>query len=311
MDIREPKLERIPVILDTDIGTDIDDTWALAMMLQSPELDIRLITTASDNTPERAKIVAKMLEIAGRTDIPIGIGLQDNGDALQQSPWVKDYDMLNYPGTLHQDGVESIVNTIMSADKPMTIVSIGPLTNIAAALSLEPRIAEHTRFVGMHGAIYRGYDNAETAVAEYNVVRDVPAAQKVFAADWDITITPIDTCGLICLEGEKYRAICDCDTPLIKAVIESYRIWLDGKPDERSSILFDTVAAYLAFTDELLVMNREGVRITDDGYTVPDDNAKQVNCALKWKDLPAFEDFLVQRLVGCQAHVIEPAGCLR
>ena len=70
-----PQNKKIPVILDTDIGTDIDDTWALAFLLKCPELDVKLITTASGDTFERAKIVAKILEIAGRTDIPIGLGL--------------------------------------------------------------------------------------------------------------------------------------------------------------------------------------------------------------------------------------------
>ncbi|MHC4286219.1 MAG: nucleoside hydrolase [Planctomycetota bacterium] len=65
--------KKIPVIFDTDICDDIDDTWALVMLLQSSEFDIKLITTAVNNTPEKAKVVARILEIAGRTDIPIGI----------------------------------------------------------------------------------------------------------------------------------------------------------------------------------------------------------------------------------------------
>ncbi|HGJ64936.1 TPA: nucleoside hydrolase, partial [bacterium] len=89
--------EKIPVILDTDIGGDIDDTWALAMMLKSPELDIKLIVTDTGNTTYRAKVVAKMLEIAKRTDIPIGIGLHLSDDEGGQADWVKDYDLDSYP----------------------------------------------------------------------------------------------------------------------------------------------------------------------------------------------------------------------
>ena len=89
---------KIPVILDTDIGTDIDDTWALAMMLNSPELDIKLITSATLDTYERAKIIARILEIAGWTDIPIGIGIKKDEKPLPQSPWVADYDLNSYPG---------------------------------------------------------------------------------------------------------------------------------------------------------------------------------------------------------------------
>ena len=69
----------------------------------------------------------------------------------------------------------------------------------------------------------------------------------------------------------------------------------------QSSVLFDAVAVYLAFSEELLVMEDLGLRITDDGYTVVDDGAKVVHCATDWRDLPAFEDLLVQRLTGRDA----------
>lgn len=67
----------IPVILDTDIGLDVDDVWALAFLLQCPELEIRLITTCTGVTTYRAALVAKILEVAGRTDIPVVLGLRE------------------------------------------------------------------------------------------------------------------------------------------------------------------------------------------------------------------------------------------
>ena len=63
-----------PVVLDTDIGFDVDDVWALAFMLKCPELDVKLITTNTGDTEYSAALIGKMLEIAGRTDISIGIG---------------------------------------------------------------------------------------------------------------------------------------------------------------------------------------------------------------------------------------------
>ena len=81
-------MKKIPVILDTDIGNDVDDVWALVMLLKSPEVDIRLITTGTNNTIYRARLVAKLLEIAERTDIPIGVGIplqvgdENHGDVL-------------------------------------------------------------------------------------------------------------------------------------------------------------------------------------------------------------------------------------
>jgi hypothetical protein len=77
-----------PVILDTDIGSDMDDTWALVMMLRSPELDVKLITSASEDTQYRTKIIAKLLETAKRTDIPIGTGISTlRSDQPDSSYW--------------------------------------------------------------------------------------------------------------------------------------------------------------------------------------------------------------------------------
>src|SRR4051794_26657939 len=65
---------RIPVILDTDIGDDIDDTWAVAMLLKSPQFDVKLITTTNGKAEYRARLLAKLLTAGDRTNIPIGLG---------------------------------------------------------------------------------------------------------------------------------------------------------------------------------------------------------------------------------------------
>jgi len=295
---------RTPIILDTDLGDDIDDTWAIAMMLKSPELDVKLITTAVGQQVWRAKIVARLLEIAGRTDIPIGMGLSLPGKVGRQGPWVADYDLACYPGKVHQDGVQALIDTIMTSPEPITLVCIGPLPNIGEALRREPRIAQKARFVGMHGSVRKGYGGSETISPEYNVKIHTPDCQRVFAADWSKTITPLDTCGLVVLRGDKYRAVRDCGDRLIRALIENYRIWANGNawgidPDQQSSTLFDTVAIYLAVSEDLVTIEELPIRVTDDGYTLIDKQAgRMVRCATGWKDLAAYEDFLVKRLIA-------------
>ena len=308
--------KKIPVIFDTDIGDDIDDTWALILLLQSPEFDIKLVTTAVNNTPAKAKIVAKILQIAGRTDIPVGIGIQQNKNSHRQRAWVKDYKLSSYPGTVYRDGVKAVIDTIMNSPKPITVVAVGPLPNIAAALQREPRIANKAKFVGMHGSIRRGYGGSSKVSAEYNVRAFAKEARKVFTAAWDVTITPLDTCGIVHLKGQKYQKVLKANTPLAKALIENYRAWykqgiLNSKKDlskeevnkrvnqkcnSSSTTLFDTVGIYLAMSTKLVKMEKLGIAVTDDGYTRIDNKAKVINCATEWKDLSAFEDFLVDRL---------------
>ncbi len=295
---------KIPVILDTDIGGDIDDTWALAMLLKSPELDLKLVVTDTGNTRYRARVAAKLLETAGRTDVPIGIGIHQGDDTGPQAPWVEDYDMNNYPGKIYQDGVGAMIDTIMASPEPITLICIGPVPNIAAALKRDPRIAQKARFIGMQGSVRLGYGGSPKTINEYNVRADVNSCRAAFNVPWEVTITPLDTCGLVVLKGEKYARVRDCPDPLIQALIESYRIWTRHvtwtkvDAEKQSSTLYDTVAVYLAISRDLLKMEQLGIRVTNDGYTVIDEKAKKINCAMKWKNLDVFEDFLVERLAG-------------
>ena len=110
-----------------------------------------------------------------------------------------------------------------------------------------------------------------------------------------MTITPLDTCGFVILRDEKYLAVRDCTDPLVAALIENYRIWCRclqrDWAERRSSVLFDTVAVYLAFADSLAVMEDLPLQIEDDGLTAINERGRPVRCATDG-DLPAFEDLL-------------------
>lgn len=297
----------IPVILDTDIGSDVDDTWALAMLLRCPELDLQLVLTDTLDTTYRARITARLLDIAGRTDVAIGIGLKGEARLNEfQAPWVVDYDLSDYPGPIHQDGVQSMIDLIRAADETVTIIGISPAPNLLHALTVAPDIAPKCRFVGMFGSIDRGYGDGSAPIAETNVREHVTAARAIFAAPWqEIIITPLDTCDQAILYGERYQRVRQSDDALMQAVIENYRIWADLVTwmtvdffDERSSTLFDTVAVYLAYSQELLNIESMRLRVTDDGRTIRDEAGDLIHVALSWCDLDGFYDHLVARLLN-------------
>ncbi|MCX7756133.1 MAG: nucleoside hydrolase, partial [Anaerolineales bacterium] len=177
-------------------------------------------------------------------------------------------------------------------------------TNVASALQRNPALAAKCRFVGMHGSVYVGYGGQPGAVPESNVRYDVESLRKVFAAPWlEKIITPLDTCGLVILEGERYQRVYRSQKPALRALIENYEIWAKlvtwmtvDYTDSKSSTLFDTVAIYLAYSFDLLEMERIRLRITDDGLTLPDPEGDEVLAALRWRDLDAFYDHLVERL---------------
>ena len=304
--INQKKTSKIPIILDTDIGGDIDDAWALALILKSPEFDIKMVVTDNGNPIYRGAITGKYLEAAGRENIPIGLGIEDgviHPPGPQQS-WLGDYQLSDYPGKVHEDGVGEMINLIMNSQEPITVICTGPVPNIQAALEREPGIVKNTKIVGMFGSLRYGYDGNEVIVNETNVRLDPDACRQMFNSFSDVTITPLDTCGIVQLKGSNYQKVHNSDDPLIKALIESYYSWSEyvdwtqAYPRVESSTLFDTVAVYLALSEEYLEIENLGIKVTNDGYTIIDKYEKVIRCATKWKDLPAFEDWLVNRLTS-------------
>jgi inosine-uridine nucleoside N-ribohydrolase len=299
--------EPIPVVLDTDIGDDIDDTWALAYLLRSPELDLRMVLTDYGDTVYRAKVAAKLLEVAGRSDVPVGIGLRQAEGGGRQSAWVEDYDLEAYTGGVREDGVQALIDLIRGSEEPIRLIAIGPAPNVRAALERAPDIAERALFFGMYGSVRRGYDGKPEPEPEWNVRADPDSVRAILAAPWAVTLTPLDTCGLVKLDGEVYASVRDSEDPLARAVIENYRLWLPHvdwlprdpeRPDRESTVLFDTVAVNMAFSGELLEFEDVTLRVGDEGQTIEDPAGHPARCALRWRDLESFEAHVAGRIAG-------------
>ncbi len=289
----------VPVVFDTDIGDDIDDTWALVMLLKSPELDLQLVTTTCGKAEYRAKLIARLLTIAGRTDVPIGLGAGGLGGEGEQQAWVRDYRLENFAGTIHRDGVQALIDLLRSSPRPITIISVGPSHTVAAALEREPDIASKAFFVGMQGSVRKGYDGGAVC-AEYNVRANVPAAQKALLARWKrTTITPLDTCGLVKVSGALFQSLQESTDPLVQALMENYRIWAKKDRLTASSVLFDTVAVYLAFpgAKPLLQLEPLTINVNQEGFTVLDPQGMPMAVATAWTDLDEYENWLVRLLL--------------
>jgi inosine-uridine nucleoside N-ribohydrolase len=292
----------IPVIFDTDIGDDIDDTWALLALLRSPQLDVKLITTTRGKAEYRAKILAKFLTIAQRTDIPIGLGEGGRDGVGGQQPWVQDYRLADYPGKILQDGAGAVIDAINQSPVPITVLAIGPLDTLSGVLTRDPAVAAKADFVGMHGSIRKGYSGGPVS-AECNVKTNIPAAVRVLSAPWrSMTITPLDTCGLVSLSGDRFDALKRSNDVCVQALLENYRVWAKKAnlgELHASSILFDTVAVYLAYpgAKPLIEFETLPIAVNDKGVTEIRDGARKMETATAWKDQEAFCDLLVKTLV--------------
>ncbi len=196
------------IILDTDPG--IDDALALLLALASPEVEIAAITTVSGNVgvDDTTQNALALLELAGRTDIPVARG---SAQSLLRPSLYADYvhgshglGYLELPAPrtfpVERHAVDVIIDTIMQSPGEITLVPIGPLTNIALAVRREPRIAERVREVVIMGGALRVPGNT-SPTAEFNIAVDPHAAHVVFHAGWPIKLVSLDTT----LQVEMYR----------------------------------------------------------------------------------------------------------
>lgn len=297
--------KKIPLYLQTDIGGDIDDFWALVMLLKQPWIDLKMILTDTGDTVYRAAICAKLLQLAGRDDVEIGAGLADwpiGRHARTHIEWVKDYALKSYKNYT-QCGVERFIERLRAEEGPVTLMAIGPVTSLGEALRRAPDIAQKCNFVGMFGSVYKGYNGGEKPEPEYNVYIDVEASKRVFSADWlSASITPLDTCGIVRLTGDLYQRIEASQDKFVKEIVDVYTSWSKFYSSENwtkpvaSSTLFDTVAAHMVSSREFLKMKEVKLVVDDRGMTIPDPAGKPFQVAYEWTDLAAYEAFLVDTL---------------
>lgn len=302
-------MKKIPVILDTDIGGDIDDTWALAVLLRSPMLDTKLVVTALEKEEDplsRTRITCKQISESGMSGVPVGAGLAVDKYDHPLIGWAKDYDLASYDGPVYEDGVQKMVDIIMASEEEITILCLAPLTNIAEALKREPKIAEKARLVVVGGSIYNGHSlDAITKASDYNIRADIPAARKVLEASWDITLVPLDVTAHIVLGDDGYQKLLSKrETDLfIKTTLDAFDHWMVVGNctyyKTHSTCLYDTAAIYIAEQgDYNVIMEDHKLVIDDGGYTNDDENGKLCHCAVYWKYKDMFYKYLVDRMCG-------------
>ena len=251
-----------PIVLDTDIGGDIDDAFALALILHSPELDLRAVTTVSGDTVARARLAAKMLAVAGHNGIPVAAGVPG---APMDSPQTRWADGFSSPNLVSQDAVTLMRSAIDKAPGKLDVVAIGPLTNVAALLRKYPEEGRKIhKIVLMGGSIRRGYYPNSGPTAEYNIAADAAASQTVFSAGVPILMAPLDVTARLQLEQTNLDRIFALHTPLTDALQALYKLW--GQP---VPTLHDPMAVSLLLDPKLCTRQPLAIAISDNGMTVP------------------------------------------
>lgn len=278
------------IILDTDIGSDIDDAYALALILCSPELELVGVTIANNDTAQRAKLALKMLYETGREDIPVAVGrATDTGGGVNQFPWAADFDSTQ---PLGQSAAEFLVEQVNATPGEITIVPIGPFTNIGDALALDPDLGSKCDFVIMGGCV--GWPGGATPEIkpEYNIVVDVPASQAMLSCGAPMVMVPLDATYQVKLEAENRQRILAAGTPLTDALVGMLGCWPGETP-----VLHDPLAVGMAIDDTMCGVADLCVVCDDEGHTRPVAGEPNMRVAVT-PNVGRFLMLFMERLLG-------------
>jgi inosine-uridine nucleoside N-ribohydrolase len=295
---------RIPIIFDTDIGDDIDDALALALALQSPELDVRAVTTVVDDTERRTRLAWKQLGIYHRQDIPVATGASEPLLDPARTTSARQFEVLtrqdSAPAAAHRRAADLIIETLLASPEKLTLVPVGPLTNIALALKTEPAIkAKIERIVIMGGAF-------EMLTPEYNIRRDRVAAEIVFRSGVPITAVGLDVttkCKLQAADIDRLRA---ANNPASTFLVRLIELWQNGRRDQYPT-LHDPLAVAVSFLPTLVETRLGRVEVETsspltNGITVftPADRLPKGEVAstqvARQVDVRRFVDMFLERL---------------
>lgn len=257
---------KIPIILDTDIGSDVDDAFALALALASPEIDLQGVTTVSSGAEDRAWMACRFLSAAGQRGIPVAWGRDPQpSDPISQIQYRRHpvvlFDRTAKP--VKESAVEFLYSKLKAQPGKLTLVAIGPLTNIARLLREYPDCKLWIkRLVLMGGSVRVGYDGKKTPDVEWNIKGDIPAAQAVFTSGIPLTVAPLDATGILELGPDLRQRLFAAATPLTFQVQALYQLW-----DKPTPILFDPAAVSLVVTEKFFVMEDLAIEVDEKGFT--------------------------------------------
>ena len=283
-------------IIDTDIGDDIDDAFALALALQSPELQILGITTAYGDTELRARLVDRYLAAVGRADIPVAAGVP--------TPYQNVFTQAAYarrePDHKHADGVEFLLDQIRAHPGEITLIAIGPLFNVGAAIEKDAATFKKLkRVVIMGGSIDRGYDTAtdknRPPDAEWNILRDPAGAKALFAAGVPVFVMPLDSTQ-IHFENPARDKMFAFGSPLTDQLTLLYHQWMWGNDGHWATpTLFDPVAVTYAIRPDLCPATPMRIEVDDKGFTRRVEGTPNAEVCLK-SDEKGFLELMTERI---------------
>ncbi len=270
------------IVFDTDIGSDIDDAYALILALNSPEIEIKAILTNNSNVEIKAQIARAFTK-----KIPIFKGIEKDKGVLTTTIGNKEY---------KPDSLEK--NLGFFKDEDLTYVSLGSLSNLAFFLK---HGIKFKKVVIMGGSIKLDYKGREKKVKEWNLSCDIDATKKVFNSDLDILLVPLDITWNLELAEEDIEKINKSNKQtsiLLTKHLNEMREYLFKKFDIalKKPVLHDPLAVYASFDNKLFSSTKLNLSVDKEGFLNIDKNGKNVGVINKLEK-ENFINLFIERIL--------------
>ncbi len=288
------------VIVDMDIGDDIDDAFALGLLLQSPEIEIVGITTDWGDTALRAQLLERLLRETGHSQIPVaqGIRTSDNPQPFTQARYAQRGKL---PARI--DAVDFMLDQIKRQPGQITLLALGPLTNVGAAIQRDAATFGKLKQVAMMGGSVRGgyrksqYVPSRPADKEYNIASDIAGAQKLFTSGVPIVMMPVDSTQIRLDEVER-NALLGHGSPVTDQLALLYHQWIDAYQPWSSNMpsLFDVVPVAWLIDPSVCPTTPLRIVVDKEGYTREQAGQPNAQVCLA-SDQKRFFEILMPRLL--------------
>jgi purine nucleosidase len=284
------------IIIDSDIGDDIDDAFAVALALQSPEFQILGISTTFGDTELRAKLLDRMLGETGRAEIPVVVGPASgaNKNGFTQRRYSEGG---RFAKASHGAAVEFILEQIRKYPGEITLVAIGPLVNVGALIDKDAAtFGKLRRVVLMGGSVEKRYGDGgfgplREPEPEWNIKNDIRSAQKLFTSGVPIFMFPLDSTQ-VKLDEVKRKILFQTGTPLTDALTLLYHQWGIETPT-----LFDVMTLAYMLDDKICPVKPLHITVDDSGMTLAGGGQPNAQVCLE-SSSDAFFRLLMPRIAA-------------
>ena len=265
------------VILDCDLGDDIDDAFAVGLILASPEFEVLGLVMDFLDTGKRAEVACRMLYETGREDIPVVVGRKTGEGKAPQLKWASGFEKLKPVGG---EAAGFIIRNLRENPGEVILFTVGPVPNMKDIMKKDPgalKLAK--RVVSMFGSFYMGYGRSPIPSAEWNVKADADAAQSFLSSGANHLFAGLDVTTFVNLDRGSRDRLAQRNSPLTDSLMALYTLWANQRDPEPDPILYDAVAVGMVLWPELFTSRKAFVKVTDEGYTVIDES-REPNCEI-------------------------------